>query len=167
MLERIEENCLEAVASLRGIVQGMHEDDRMGSDLVKFVSAGIRQRLESRDIDFDCRIRNRRALRELGDEPRTEIEKVLEELVSNTLKHSGASRVRLRLSAGSRGVLLRFSDDGAGFEPAETRAGSFGLANVRFRVERLGGKVSVRSAPGRGFEYSALLPSREVDHEDR
>ncbi|MCK7480245.1 MAG: hypothetical protein M0C28_25505 [Candidatus Moduliflexus flocculans] len=31
----------------------------MGSDLVKFVSAGIRQRLESRDIDFDCRIRNR------------------------------------------------------------------------------------------------------------
>lgn len=168
MLERIEANCLEAVASLRGIVQGMHEDDRMGSDLVKFVSSGIRQRLESRDIDFDCRIRNRRALRELGEATRTELEKVLEELVSNTLKHSGASRVRLRLSAGPRGILLRFSDDGAGFDPAATRSGSFGLANIRFRVERLGGKASLRSAPGRGVEYSALLPAvDEENHEDR
>lgn len=167
MLERIEANCLEAVASLRGIVRGMHEDDRMGSDLVKFVSAGIRQRLESRDIDFDCRIRNRRFLRELGEEPRTEIEKVLEELVSNALKHSGATRVRLRLSSGPRGILLRFSDDGVGFDPAETRAGSFGLANVRYRVERLGGKVSVRSTPGRGVEYSALLPAPKESHENR
>lgn len=140
----------------------------MGSDLVKFVSSGIRQRLESRDIDFDCRIRNRRALRELGEATRTELEKVLEELVSNTLKHSGASRVRLRLSAGPRGILLRFSDDGAGFDPAATRSGSFGLANIRFRVERLGGKASLRSAPGRGVEYSALLPAvDEENHEDR
>ncbi len=167
MLERIEANCLEAVASLRGVILGMHEDDRMGSDLVKFVSAGIRQRLESRDMDFDCRIRNRRALRELGDEERTEIEKVLEELVSNVLRHSGASRVRLRLSAGPRGVLLRFSDDGAGFDPGAAPASSFGLANVRFRIERLGGKVSMRAAPGRGVEYSALIPCRREDHEDR
>ncbi len=166
MLDAVESNCLAAVDSLRGIVRGMHEDDRMGSDLVKFVSAGMRQRLESRDIDFDCRIRNRKALRDLGDETRTEIEKVLDELVSNTLKHSGASRVRLRLSAGTRGILLRFSDDGVGFDPAGSRAGSFGLANVRYRVERLGGTVSVRSAPGRGAEYSAILPARREDHDE-
>lgn len=166
MLEKIESNCLEAVASLRGIILGMNKDDRIGTDLVKFVSAGIRQRLEAREMGFDCRIRNRRLLRELGETERSEFEKVLEELVSNVLKHSEASRVRLRLSAGGQGLSLLFSDDGKGFVPSSAPTASFGIANIRFRIEKLGGSVSLRTAPGQGVEYSVLIPLGKANHEE-
>lgn len=166
MLEKIESNCLQAVASLRNIILGMNEDDRVRSDLVKFVSAGIRQRLESRKIGFDCRIRNRRLLREMEGENRAEFEKILEEMVSNVLRHSNASRVRLRVSEDAKGLHLRFSDDGIGFDPSAAPSSSFGISNIRFRVERLGGTVSMRTAPGQGVDYSVLIPMRKVDHEE-
>jgi len=166
MLGKIESNCLQAVASLRGIILGMTEDDRMRMDLVKFVSVGIRQRLESRKIGFDCRIRNSRLLREMEGEERSEFEKVLEELVSNVLKHSGASCVRLRLSVTAKGLFLRFSDDGVGFDLSPAPSSSFGIENIRFRVESLGGAISIHTAIGQGVEYSILIPLRKANHED-
>ena len=159
MLEKIESNCMQAIASLRGIIRGMNADDRGSSDLAKFVTVGLRQRLESKDITLNCGIRNRRALRELDGETRGEFEKVLEELVSNVLRHSKAHSVRLRLAMNGKGVALKFSDDGVGFDPGAVEASSFGIQNIRYRIERLGGTVAVRAAPGAGAEYSIAIPS--------
>lgn len=157
MLITIESNCTQAVSSLKGIILGMSEDDRRASSFSLVISTGIRNRLEARGIKFDCVIRNKRALEELPTKVREELEKVVDELVSNVLKHSAASTVRLRVFIGSAGLSLRFSDDGVGFNPDLRRPGT-GVANVRFRVESLGGSVRLESGDGAGTSYRLLIP---------
>lgn len=166
MLDKIESNCLQAVASLKGIILGMQKDDRIGSDIVKFVSAGIRQRLEAKKIVFDCRVRNRRELGCIEAELRAELEKVLEELVSNVLRHSDAVCVRLRLSVGPKGLSLKFGDDGVGFDHSGIASSAFGIDNIRYRVERLGGNLLLRTAPGAGTEYSIFIPLKRAKNEE-
>lgn len=157
MLSTIEANCLAAVGSLKGIILGMSEDDRRASSFSLTMSAGVRNRLQARGIALDCRIRNKRALEDLPSAHREELEKILDELVSNVLKHSGAGHVRMRLSTGATGVLLRFSDDGAGFDQAERGPGS-GIGNIRYRVQALGGTVRIDTEPGKGTLYAIAIP---------
>ncbi|PKL24752.1 MAG: hypothetical protein CVV47_09985 [Spirochaetae bacterium HGW-Spirochaetae-3] len=157
VLESAESNCLEAVGSLKGIIMGMSEDDRRASSFSLAVSAGVRSRLEAKGISFDCVIKDKRALEDLPSPMLGEMEKLMDELVSNVLKHSAASAVRLRLSCRGSVVRIRFSDDGRGFDAASAGSGS-GLGNVRYRVLSLGGTLVLESAPGRGTAYDVSIP---------
>jgi methyl-accepting chemotaxis protein len=157
MLSTIESNCTQAVGSLKGIILGMSEDDRRASSFSLAVSAGIRNRLEAGNIEFDCVVKDKRAIEALPPAFHDELEKMLEELVSNVLKHSGAGSVKLRMSMGPSGLSLRFSDDGKGFVPASSRAGA-GLENIRFRIEALGGDVQIESTEGTGALYRIMIP---------
>ncbi len=157
MLSTIESNCTQAVGSLKGIILGMSEDDRRASSFSLAVSAGIRNRLAAGTIAFDCVIKNKRAIEALPTAIHDELEKILDELVSNVLKHSGAAGVKLRMSIGSAGLSLRFSDDGKGFQPVEQRSGA-GLDNIRFRIEALGGELRIESAAGSGALYRIMIP---------
>jgi methyl-accepting chemotaxis protein len=157
MLSTIESNCTQAVGSLKGIILGMSEDDRRASSFSLAVSAGIRNRLEAGNIAFDCVIKNKRAIESLPSSMRDELEKILDELVSNVLKHSGAAGVKLRMSIGPSGLSLRFSDDGKGFKPEDSRAGA-GLDNIRFRIEALGGAMRIETTDGSGAKYRIMIP---------
>ena len=55
---------------------------------------------------------------------------------------------------------LVVDDDGAGFDPAAVTAGSLGIAGMRARAEKLGGRLVVRSRPGRGSRIEAVVPLR-------
>jgi signal transduction histidine kinase len=79
------------------------------------------------------------------------------EALQNAAKHAGAGTVRVELHGG-RGVLeLEVADDGRGFDPESTPVG-VGLSNLRGRVESVGGRLHVDSAPGRGTRIRAALP---------
>lgn len=156
-LESVEANCLEAVKSLKGIILGMVEDERRSSSFALSLSVGMRDRLENRGISLDCSIRNRRALEALPRGIQEELEKLVDELVSNVLKHADAGSVRFRLSLSGQRIALRFSDDGAGWDPASVGEGA-GLGNIRYRVGRLGGELRVETAPGAGSSYRIDLP---------
>ena len=51
-------------------------------------------------------------------------------------------------------------DDGAGFDPATVPAGTLGIAGMRARAEQLGGRLVVRSRPGRGSRIEVVVPLR-------
>ena len=80
------------------------------------------------------------------------------EALQNAAKHAGASTIGVTLTGTAAGLELTVEDDGAGFDPASTPAGS-GLANIRDRVESVGGTVRTESAPGRGTRVCAVLPA--------
>ena len=80
------------------------------------------------------------------------------EAVQNALKHGGEDvRVTISLEAADDGR-LRFTveDDGPGFDPARA-AGGTGLANIRDRVEAVGGSVAITSAPGHGTTVEGVV----------
>jgi len=57
----------------------------------------------------------------------------------------------VRLRQGKHGVTLEVEDDGAGFDPAVVRQkGGMGLRGIEERVARLGGRLTLDSAPGKG-----------------
>ncbi len=89
--------------------------------------------------------------------------KALREFLVNTVKHSGARRVSMTVGSSAGRLLVRYRDDGAGFDPAVveglgTRTDTFGLFNVRERCEYLGGRVDFDSRPGCGVDFRLEFP---------
>ena len=75
---------------------------------------------------------------------------IAREAVGNAVKHSGATRVEVRLRMVQQELELSISDDGTGFDPNLDRADHFGLSLMRERADALSGEFSVASAPGSG-----------------
>jgi signal transduction histidine kinase len=82
------------------------------------------------------------------------------EAMQNAAKHSGATRITVRMEP-SDGVRLKVADDGRGFASATTTTGS-GLANMRDRIESVGGTLTIESLPGRGTTLIARVPCSPV-----
>jgi signal transduction histidine kinase len=76
--------------------------------------------------------------------------RIAQEALNNALKHSQASSVTLRLCHGPPSVILEIVDDGAGFAARQAGKSGFGLRGMEERAMRLGGKLVIDSAPGRG-----------------
>lgn len=89
--------------------------------------------------------------------------RVLQEALSNAYRHGGADRVVVRLrgveSRGERRLRMTVSDNGHGFDPAGKMGGKhFGLQGMRDRVEMIGGRFRLRSAPGAGAMIAVEVP---------
>jgi signal transduction histidine kinase len=79
-----------------------------------------------------------------------------QEALANALKHGSPKRLAVTLAFEDKGITLTVSDDGSGFEASRSAAG-FGLSGMRERVERLGGRLVLRSAPGDGTAVVVAL----------
>ena len=89
--------------------------------------------------------------------------RVAQEALRNVGRHAKASTIRLSLTLGDGGLLLSVSDDGIGFAPdLHTREPSLGHASMQARIDLLGGKLDIRSAPGRGTTIGAWVPIPEA-----
>ena len=89
--------------------------------------------------------------------------RIAQEGLSNVARHARARRVVLKVhwNQDQEQVELAISDDGQGFDPQGVEPGR-GLANIRERVERLGGWLRLRSANGQGTELLAGIPVQRV-----
>lgn len=88
---------------------------------------------------------------------------VAREAVFNALVHGQPSQVEVSLTYENDDLKLHVQDDGCGFgaNPKEDKKGHhFGLAGMRERIKRCGGRFSAQSAPGKGVLIEAHLPSR-------
>lgn len=85
--------------------------------------------------------------------------RIVQEALTNVLKHAQASAVHLELRLDRNHIQLDVQDDGAGFAPERKLThGGFGLSNMRERAEMLGGLLSIDSQPGRGTNVHAVVP---------
>jgi len=82
--------------------------------------------------------------------------RAVQEIVTNAIRHSGATTLRLDVRRDDDTVELRAQDDGRGVSPI--RLGN-GLAGMRERAEAAGGRAEYRSAPGAGFYVALKLPA--------
>jgi signal transduction histidine kinase len=92
--------------------------------------------------------------------------RIVQEAVNNTLRHASASRITVSVRTDAKRLLLSVRDDGQGFDVAEAlrraaSGGHLGLLGMRERVEALGGRLEIDSAPGQGTEIRASVPLEE------
>lgn len=84
--------------------------------------------------------------------------RLVQESVSNALRHSGCATISVRLERQPDHLQLVVTDDGKGFELDAERGGGFGLLAMRERIALVGGGFSLHSASGQGTRVSASLP---------
>jgi signal transduction histidine kinase len=87
--------------------------------------------------------------------------RVGQEALSNIFKYAGASRVVISLRCRPDGAItLLITDNGYGFQPKQRQAESLGLVGMHERMAAIGGKLQIRTSPGRGVTiYAVALPS--------
>jgi len=83
--------------------------------------------------------------------------RLVQEALTNVVKHAGASHVEVRAEEHEGEVRIVVRDDGEGFDLGAATAGR-GLLGMRERIELFGGDIEVSSEPGCGTEISARVP---------
>lgn len=83
--------------------------------------------------------------------------RIVQEAVTNLLRHAGASNLWIEIGRAPHGLVIRITDDGEGFDTLAVPPGR-GLAGMAERAQALRGHVKVVSAPGSGTRIEALLP---------
>jgi len=84
--------------------------------------------------------------------------RILQESLSNTLRHARANHITVKLFTLQGQVRLRVSDDGTGFDPEGEKMTSYGLRSMRERVIELGGSLEIYSAIGKGTQIEVRIP---------
>jgi signal transduction histidine kinase len=86
--------------------------------------------------------------------------RVVQEGLTNVLRHSGARAARVVLERHQDTAVIRVRDDGPARSDGSGGAGGYGLIGQRERVTALGGSLSAGTRPDGGFELRAVLPLR-------
>lgn len=81
-----------------------------------------------------------------------------QEVISNTLKHSKATRLEVYLNQTENELQLKMVDNGIGFDMDESHDLSYGLKNIKDRVDDLGGTLQLLSQPSKGVSMDIRLP---------
>ena len=99
--------------------------------------------------------------RRLGADAETTVYRVVQESLTNVVKHAQASSVALTVRCEGHEVEVCVTDDGIGFDPGDGSAAGFGLAGMRERVELAGGELTVAPGAEAGTVVRARLPVGE------
>jgi signal transduction histidine kinase len=94
----------------------------------------------------------------------TALYRCIQEALTNTVRHAGATKVTLELLKNSHGVSVDIQDDGKGFDSGHLKlhCKGVGLAGIRERVNLLGGKLQIKAAPGKGVRITIFIPSQII-----
>ena len=107
------------------------------------------------DVPADEKVKDRGAA--------TAVFRILQEALTNVMRHSKANKVEIRLRVGTGRVYLRVQDNGSGIsQDSIHNPMSIGLAGMRERAQLLGGDFAIRSRPGSGTAIRAWVPLRKA-----
>lgn len=86
------------------------------------------------------------------------IYRVAQEAMTNAVKHARATTLHLNLERNNGNISLTVADDGMGFDTHGEFPGHMGLKSMKERAEKLGGTLTLESAPGAGTRVDIVLP---------
>jgi signal transduction histidine kinase len=132
----------EAHAELRAIIDGLAPPDLAQAGLAESLRRYTALAGRAHNVDVTVTA----CATSFGAAVDAALFRVAQEALHNALRHSGAARVRVTLSAEG----LEVTDDGHGFVSEASMTGGLGLASMRERAAAVGGTLLVTSAPGEG-----------------
>jgi two-component system NarL family sensor kinase len=118
-------------------------------------------RVLARQFTADTGIRVRLETSAVGLLPaalESELFRIAAEALTNIRKHAQARDVLLRLETARSGLRLTVADDGAGFRLRGAHQHGFGLTGIADRARAVGGRATIRTAPGRGTTIAVTVP---------
>ena len=145
----------EALSELRAIINAPAADEVPLDEILANLRAETAERLDAAGMALGWHVTGT-AGAVLAPQQAHALRAVLREAVSNAIRHSAAGRVDVELAADDAGLQIRVIYDGTGFDAGHLSDGH-GLANMRSRIEGLGGEIEIAPA-ARGTRLRARLP---------
>jgi signal transduction histidine kinase len=118
------------------------------------------RRFEAR-TQIPCLVQVPENLPVLSDAKAIGLFRILQEALTNVMRHAQAHTVELTLALEGDELCLTVSDDGVGFVASSGRPTSFGVVGMRERVLIMGGQLSLESEPGEGTTLTVRVPLDE------
>ncbi|MFC5985117.1 sensor histidine kinase [Marinicrinis lubricantis] len=91
--------------------------------------------------------------------------RIVQEALSNTLRHAKADRLEVRLQQKENIIRLFIHDNGVGFDLDDKKHTSYGIVSMKERVNELGGDMHLITAPGKGTKIDIRIPILETKEE--
>lgn len=147
----------ETLADLREVINNMPNGKASIDDTLAELRMETAERLDAAGIrlEWDSVACDRSGLARTVSHA---LRSMIREAASNAIRHSGASVVSVSISLAEGAIRLAVSDDGNGFDPADSRGGN-GLANIRARLDLLNGTFDLTS----DHEGTSLIASIPVE----
>jgi PAS domain S-box-containing protein len=152
----------DVMREIRNFIAGMGSDLLQGKDL----PTALKQMLASLTEHQATRVRlavEDRAAKALSTEQSLHLIRVIQEAVSNCIKHGHAQEARVSLKMLKRGVRLSVRDNGRGFNHDATKKTGRGLANMAARARKMGGRFTILSKVNEGTNIVLDLPKEAAD----
>ncbi len=145
----------EAIRSLREISNNLSPQVLNDFGLVRGISNFINKNPQLRTIEmrFDTNLRKER----FGHDIEVILYRVICELINNSLKHSGCTKIELDLQLVYDRIYLTYSDNGRGFDTQAVADYGMGMSNLTSRIHSLGGTIEITSQPNKGMAASIVV----------
>lgn len=124
----------------------------------KTLSEGFKMILKELTDKSDIEVVYHESILTLPKKIEDNIFRIGQEFISNTLKHSQASRLEVYLNQTENELQLKMIDNGIGFDMDSVYDLSYGLKDIEDRVEDLAGNLQLLSQPGKGVAMDIRLP---------
>lgn len=156
---RVLRECLD---DLKLVIESLEPMEQDLTTLLGALRHRFDYRLEASGLELQWEMGDLPPLPWLDAPEALQILRIVQEVISNILKHAQASRIQISAniepgSAGHDHVLVRIADDGVGFDMSIHRPGH-GLKNMQERAGAIGAILRVISAPGAGTSVELRLP---------
>jgi signal transduction histidine kinase/ligand-binding sensor domain-containing protein len=158
-LELARKMARHSLTEARRAVMDLRASVLEGRDLATALNSGAQMWTAGSGVEVEVDVSGER--KTLPHDMEQHLLRIAQEAVTNTLKHSGASKIWVKLHMEAKKLFLRVADNGHGFEHQDAfscQDGHFGLVGMRERAERLGGELHLASHPGEGTEVEVTVP---------
>ncbi len=149
LVEQTEEMAAKAQAQMRALLLQLRPVELEGRSLGEALEQFLHDVCPRHGIRYDLDVTS---VAPLSDRLESHLFRVVQEAISNVVRHASAKLLQVRLLREGEQVTLIVRDDGVGFDPTTMRDGSYGLRSIRERAEEVGGRCSVRSSLDTGTE---------------
>ena len=157
-LAQVQRLARQALVELREVVTGMRTSDLRRDGLVAAIRSdmALLDRVHNADVSFQFSGGDLR----VDEVVEHEIYRVVQEAVTNALRHAQAAEVVVRLTAESDATVVEVSDDGSGFDPNTEgiRSRRLGLTSMEERATAVGGTIEIESRSGAGTTVRLRVP---------
>ena len=163
LLEELREEILDAAEGVKRIARGLRppELEEVGLGLALIAHArGLKE-----GAGFEVELELDPVENILGPDAKLALYRIIQESLSNAVRHSGAGTARVTVRVVDGKVTAVVEDDGRGFVPTQLneKGAGLGLVGMQERAHMIGGRVTVDSFPGEGTRVRIELPSSALE----
>ncbi|MCT4699202.1 tetratricopeptide repeat-containing sensor histidine kinase [Tenacibaculum haliotis] len=149
-LKKVSIQIDDTYTQVRNISHSLISDQKKGDDFCDAIEIYLNNIGDSSNIVTSFTVYPKKKINGLPQDIKAEVFKIIQELITNTLKHAKASFMELNVNlSDNKRLSIMFEDNGVGFNFYETPKG-LGYVNIKNRLDKIDGTLMVDSKKGRG-----------------